>query len=97
MDLKKIKKIKIGGHQYELIAKDGTTATEGSIGACYITALKISIDTAVPQSLQNEVLMHEIIEAINHNHELELEHDQITSLSTALHQVFVDNPQLCFK
>ena len=44
--------------------------------------------------LENKVLLHEIIEAINFDYELKLEHQKITILESTLYQVIIDNQEL---
>jgi len=51
----------------------------------------ILIDDTLEKQVKEETILHEIIEAINMNLELSLEHPQITALAHSLYQVWVDN------
>ena len=84
--------LKIGGHEYTV--KPITTQLRdisGEFGACDHNKHQILLDKALPQSRQECTLLHEIIEAINEQHELMLEHAKICTLEQALYQVFKDN------
>lgn len=90
-------KLKIIGRDYKvkfdprLVMDDGSAALGHHKGA--INA--IIINSSYPAEIQSMTLLHEIIEAINHNFELGLEHNQICTLEEGLYQVLKDN-NLCF-
>ena len=52
---------------------------------------ELRIDPSAPEGKKTEILLHEIVEAINGYYELDLPHDKITVLAFALHQVLADN------
>ena len=54
----------------------------------------IAFDPTVCLSQQQDTLLHEIIEMINNNLQLQLEHRAIQSLGSVLQQVIVDNPHI---
>ena len=56
-----------------------------------MTSQKIWIDTTVHQQQQEETLIHEIIETIDTMCELNLEHPDMSVLSTSLYQVLKEN------
>jgi hypothetical protein len=85
------KQIKIGGHVYDVEMDPKLYLTEGSPGTILHFAKKIAIDPNTAESYQAECLLHEIIEALNRNNELDLAHTQITALSEGLFQVLRDN------
>jgi len=87
--------VKSASHEYKVSQKP-LFLREGTAGTCRTQALEIEIDDAIPVSAQEEALVHEIIEAINYHYELELEHNKITVLGAALHQVLAENPHLTF-
>jgi len=83
------KQVKINGHYYSVNIGD---LDSEELGFCKPSENCISINTRKQaRSQQEETLLHEIIEAINFNNELKLEHPQITALSTTLYQVLKDN------
>ena len=89
-------KIDILGHPYELTIDPTVQLEEKSTGACCPPALWMRITPNCPKSRQEETALHEIIEAINYELELQLPHEKITQISTALHQVFKTNALLNF-
>jgi len=85
-------KIKIGGFDYEIIYKDRFNEDGISdIGTSSTYNQKIWIDNQAHIQQQEETLIHEIIEAINSNNDLELKHKDITVLAGCLFQVLNDN------
>ena len=84
-------KIKILGHEYDLIYDPNWMKQENLQGSFRANALKIIIDSSLPPSTQKEILLHESIEAINYHLELKLEHHQISALSEVLFQIIRDN------
>lgn len=86
------KKIKILGHEYKVILNDDyITESGGNTGRCNSYTNEIYICGKLPESAQHEVLMHEIIEALNYRLELDLEHHKICALGEVLTQVLLDN------
>lgn len=86
-------KVKIGGHIYavDLVSPN---EVEGNNGVTWLKLQKILIDKDVPKDRQDSVLIHEIIEVINNDYELELPHRTIQCLEEVLHQVIKDNPSV---
>jgi hypothetical protein len=80
------RKIKILGHDYKVETIDWIEGAR-SDGTCCNATATISIDTRLPRTRQEEVFIHEIIEAINFHLELELKHPQITALASSLYSV----------
>jgi len=82
-------KLKILGHDYTVKLVDlNETDTYGNIN---LNTNIIRINHNKTQSQQETTLLHEIIEALNFNLELELKHNQITALEAGLYQVLKDN------
>ena len=52
---------------------------------------EISIFVTKPE-VQRAVLVHEIVEAVDHLCDLGLNHTQITTLGTAINQLLIENP-----
>ena len=63
-------------------------------GSCNFKQGKIWIDKQYTLTQQEETLVHEIIEAINWDYELELSHKQIQGMAATIYQVLKDNPSL---
>ena len=88
------KKLKIGSHVYTIEHVNlGLTDQNTDLGLCRATKNEITINSnpGIALSQQEATLFHEIIEAINYNYELELNHQQITTISEAFYQVLKDN------
>jgi hypothetical protein len=79
------KHISLGGHQIKVEPQPGLSKL-GECGHFEMGTLTIRIDTDMPETLVQETLLHEIVEAINALYELELAHRTIQILGTALHQ-----------
>ena len=87
------KTLKIGGLVFEVKIEHGVVAgrEDVALGLCDTNLCVIKIDKVLGQSLKESVLLHEILEAINAMHELQLPHNAITTLETALYQILKDN------
>ena len=84
-------KVRIGAIEYDVqICNEREIEVAGTHSAYYS---QIRLDGAMNHDLVQTAFLHEIIEAINHNHELKLEHSQMASLCHALAQVIRDLPE----
>ena len=83
--------VKIGAHDWKVTINPNYYKDSGHTGTCAMHAQHIIIDGAATDSYQEEVLLHEIIEAINYMYELELPHNKITTLGNTLYQVLKEN------
>ena len=84
--------VKILGHIYRVQLTDNYIAKSGgNTGQCNNYLNVISIGKELPDSGQMEVLLHEILEAINYRLELGLEHHKLCVLGEVLNQVLGDN------
>ena len=86
-----VKKLKILGHEYKV---EHISGLGGDCGVMSTAALTIGIDKGLQVSRRREVLLHEILEALNYHLELNLEHPVINQLSEGLYQVLADNKLL---
>ncbi|QCX32467.1 hypothetical protein FDN13_01440 [Caloramator sp. E03] len=84
-------KLKIGGIILNAITDEHLAGADDRFGECDLIRGRIVIDGTQPDDHKDVVLLHEILEVINKEHQLELEHRQITSLASCLYQVFKDN------
>lgn len=81
---------KLFGHTYTIEYKPDLKDTDGTDcdGICDSSELTIYIRENIKDSLQEDAIAHEIMEAINNHCELHLSHDVITVIGTAIAQVF---------
>jgi hypothetical protein len=86
-------RIRILGIDYNLTFTDIKGCNDVGVVNVFKTEITISNVTNSPEHAKS-VLLHEIIEAINHRLGLELKHSQITALESGLFQVLKDNPDL---
>ena len=88
------KKLKIGGHIYEVKLVEAKRAVHMNLDSAGSTSSHkthvIEIDQNLAQTSREQTLLHEIFHAING----ELEHALLESLSQQLYQVFKDNDML---
>ncbi|HEC65161.1 MAG TPA: hypothetical protein ENI23_07705 [bacterium] len=86
------KKVLIGGHEYPVEVFNGGArfANAGDLNT-WTQEIRINTMDDHPESSQAEAFLHEIIEAINHDNELKLEHRNITILGAQLFAVIRNN------
>ncbi len=85
------KKIIIAGHEINVILEksEGRFASAGDYCA-WNNTMHINME-GTSESVRAESLLHEIIEAINLDNELNLEHPKITTLASQLFAVLRNN------
>ena len=88
-------KIEIEGADYELVSVPGLVDHHQMGGQVRFIKQTIVIDPAQSPALYIRTLIHEAIEVINDNHELDLPHPSIRTLEVGLTNLLVDN-QFCF-
>jgi hypothetical protein len=81
--------IKIGGLVYKINEIDMGDEAEVTHAPCVI-----NINKNLSDSKKSLVLKHEIFEIINSEHELNLKHHKIMTLSFEWHQIIMDNPDV---
>lgn len=83
--------LKISGVVYSIKEIDGLARDREALGEhCGNTAV-INLDNGLTSQIQQKTLLHEIIEAINYQYELHLEHNKISVLETAIFAILKDN------
>lgn len=85
-----MKRVKILGYWYEIneeLASDIIEA-EGKVDT-HAHVIYLAKDLCNEERMS--ALFHEILEVVNKSYELELQHNKITTLETALYQIFLDN------
>ena len=80
------KTIHLAGHKIPVHIDAGVDSD--AVGQYHAAHNQIGIRSGIPQSAMEEVLFHEVVEAINHIYELNLPHAKIQTLGAALHQAF---------
>ena len=85
-------RIKIGGVLYTVSTENALCRDRDKLGESCGNDLSIVIDSSIPRQNKESVLLHEILEQINYQYELSLNHEKITVLGTALYQIMKDNP-----
>ena len=83
--------VKIGGHRWSVKLEDNLVEKRDADGMCEIHHRRITVGGDADVDYQRQVLLHEIIEAIDLNYEMKLPHHKICTLEAALHQVLNDN------
>jgi regulator of RNase E activity RraB len=89
-----INNIKIAGMKYEVKETENLTRDHGSLGNCCGNNLTINVDKDLKEDVKKKTLLHEIIEALNFEYDLEFQHNKICVLETALFAVIKDNTEL---
>ena len=86
--------VRIGGHDYYCGLEENLARDKECNGASCGNALRIVIDRSLPQQNRESVFIHEVLEQINYRFELNLPHEKITILETALYAFLQDNPEV---
>lgn len=84
MDIKDIKNIFIGAINYKITEVEGLASNHNALGRQCGNMAAIEIDINIPEKVKRKVLFHEILEAINYEFELNLEHEKITILESSI-------------
>lgn len=79
------KQVRIGSILYKVEAEDGLTEkAEGSTGYCNNVRAVIGIEASLSDDTAHEVLVHEVVEAINYQLQLGMTHAQISGVAFLL-------------
>lgn len=84
----------IGASAYTVKLVENLIAERGRSGECNFLRQTIQIDRALMDSKQKEVLLHEVLEAINEEYDVSLEHHQLSLLSVTLMATLRENKAL---
>lgn len=87
-------KVKIGGQTYRVRYDAKMPTKRGHKGECDPMDNEITLDPLMIKSQQEQTFIHEILEAINFEYPVNLEHTQIELLDAVLYQVIKDNPEI---
>lgn len=92
LEFRKIEnKITIGGHVILIEEEKNFTRDHNAYGEWRPGLLKIVIDADLPDTLKNETILHEILEAITEIYDIEIKHHKLLILSVVLHQILTDS------
>ena len=86
--------IEISGHKIAVQLDDHLLSDRSHYGEWCYRDLSIIIDKTSDATVRKQTLLHEVIEAINELHELDLEHNKIQTLATSLFQVLATNTDI---
>lgn len=92
--LKLPKTIKIGGQEFSILYDDNLNLDQDEYGNTNFRTLVITLENSLSQSVKSATLLHEIIEIINEQNELNLPHQKIQCISNAIFQILSDNRDL---
>jgi len=83
------RQIQIGGHDIKIVRKPDLIEHSEAYGMFDRTRLEIYLDDSLnDSSLAWETFWHEVVEALNHFAEADMEHKTIQTFGLLLHQVF---------
>lgn len=84
-------KVKIAGQDWKIVYDDKLLAERSHLGETRPMSNVIAIQGLLDRQMQEETLLHEIIEVIKHSCDLDMDHQTLSTLSVQLHQVLKDN------
>lgn len=84
----------IDGLKYKVNFEKYLARDKEALGTHCGNSAIITIDIDLTLQVKQKTLLHEIIEALNYNYQLDLTHDKICVLETALFSVFKSNKNL---
>lgn len=86
--------LKILVHNYNLLDSPELVSKCNACGVFNGYDGTITLDKSLPPSFKYEVMLHEVVEALNYHLELELEHRQITAIAMGFAAFLIDNTDL---
>lgn len=85
------RKVKVFAHTYSIKIDPLLSIESGTTGRCCSNTLKIELDPNVPESNQADTFLHEIMEALKYQLQLDLEHAALSQIATGVLTVIRDN------
>ena len=85
------KEVRILGVNYKISLFDSPGREDGSMGRSDVMMGKITICKDMPQDIQEQTLLHEILHIIDLNVGTKLTEEQVTALSAGLYSVIKEN------
>ena len=92
--MKKLATVRILGHDWNIIDDTESLRAQGGGGECRHQTLDIAVCTDMPGSQGGEVLLHEIIHAIDASLMLGIKEKTVRQFAAAMFQVMRDNPNI---
>lgn len=90
-----IKSVRVGGRDFKIKLLPSVEVGDGEcVGQAFVHRGTVKICKELPADTQASTLLHEILEIINNDFELRLEHQQISTLEASLYGVLRNNPEL---
>ena len=89
-----IDSLRIGGVKYSVSFVKDYARDFNMLGSHCGNSSEINIDNGLSRERTEKTLLHEALEAINFEYELDLEHCKLTVLETALYAMIKDNEKL---
>jgi hypothetical protein len=89
-----IEEIKFGGYKLFVKEVENLLLESKALGEYAPIRQEILIDENLTKQQKQEVLIHEILEAIGSIYKLDMLHDDLNIIGIALHQIFKDNKKL---
>ena len=81
----------VNGHQYKIIFQKNLENDNGNLGSCCLRKDEIRIDDSLSESYKEDVLFHEIFEAIVGLNGIAMDHGVLTILAQNFYSVFKTN------
>lgn len=86
--------VRVQGKNFKIEYQKESTMPDGALGLTKYMNLSILVQTDLPGPLEQEVVFHEIMHAIEKSLDLELTEHQVEVLACGWIQVLRDNPKL---
>ncbi len=83
--------IRMNGQRVNIAFSPTLLTDRSECGVYHDARMVINLAEELPPEKAEQIFLHEIVEAINESHELNLPHRTICTLSQSLYQVLADN------
>lgn len=81
-------KITIAGLRYSIVLEKDIARDNNALGMHCGNSATLKIDHGLKENVKRKTLFHEILEAINYEYELKLEHNILSGLESSLFEIF---------
>jgi len=89
-----IDRVYVCGQDLEVIEEPNMQHTKQLLGRYDLLQGHILITDGIARHIQEQTLVHELVEIVDCLFELDIPHDKITTLAVAVYMVIKDNPHL---
>jgi hypothetical protein len=83
--------VRVLGHNYKIVLVNGLLNDFSDYGRVNLRTHAIEIDSSTPYSKQLETLVHEVLEIVNDQMSLILEHDKLQIIAACMYAFLMDN------